>query len=54
VTPAAGWLRVIADAYGLTERQRLNIIPLLARRTRAMHDFLAQQAARGIQPWTRL
>ncbi len=37
-------LRLIADAYGLTERQRHDIIPLLARRTRAMHAFLA---ARG-------
>jgi hypothetical protein len=47
-------LRLIADAYGLTERQRLDIIPLLARRTRAVHDFLAGQAARGTQPWTGL
>jgi hypothetical protein len=47
-------LRLIADAYGLTERQRLDIIPLLARRTQAMHDFLAGQAARGVQPWKRL
>ena len=47
-------LRLIADAYGLAEQQRLDIIPLLARRTMAMHDFLAQQAARGAQPWTRL
>jgi Ser/Thr protein kinase RdoA (MazF antagonist) len=47
-------LRLIADAYGLTERQRLDIIPLLARRTRAMHAFLGREAARGIQPWARL
>lgn len=47
-------LRLIADAYGLTERQRLDVIPLLARRARAMHDFLAEQAGRGAQPWTRL
>ena len=47
-------LRLIADAYDLSERQRLDIIPLLARRTRAMYDFLLQQAARGTQPWTRL
>jgi len=38
----------------LTEQQRADIIPLLARRTRAMHDFLARQAARGAQPWARL
>ena len=47
-------LRLIADTYGLTGQQRLEVIPLLARRTQAMHAFLAQQAARGIQPWTRL
>jgi hypothetical protein len=47
-------LRLIADAYGLTERERVNIIPLLARRTQAMHDFLAEQASRGTQPWARL
>jgi len=47
-------LRLITDTYGLTEQQRLDIIPLLARRTRAMYEFLAQQAARGTQPWTRL
>jgi len=47
-------LRLIADGYGLTEGQRLGIIPLLARRTQAMHAFLAGQAARGTQPWARL
>jgi len=47
-------LRLIADTYGLTERQRLDIIPLLGRRTQAMHDFLARQAAQGNQPWARL
>jgi hypothetical protein len=47
-------LRLIADTYGLTERQRLEVVPLLARRTRAMHTFLAGQAAHGIQPWARL
>jgi Phosphotransferase enzyme family len=47
-------LRLIADTYDLTERQRRDIIPLLARRTLAMHTFLAQQAAQGTQPWTRL
>jgi Phosphotransferase enzyme family len=47
-------LRVIADTYGLTEQQRLEIIPLLARRTEAKHTFLAAQAAHGTQPWARL
>jgi Ser/Thr protein kinase RdoA (MazF antagonist) len=47
-------LRLIADAYGLTGPQRLDIIPLLPRRTRAMYGFLARQAAAGTQPWARL
>ena len=47
-------LRLIADTYGLTERQRLDIIPLLGRRTQAMHAFLAKQAAQGNQPWAQL
>jgi hypothetical protein len=38
----------------LTGQQRLDIIPLLSRRTQAMHTFLAQQAAQGKQPWSRL
>jgi hypothetical protein len=47
-------LRIIADTYDLTERQRRDILPLLARRTDSMHTFLAEQAAQGVQPWTRL
>lgn len=47
-------MRLIADAYGLTEQQRHDIIPLLARRTQAMHAFLVGQAAQGNQPWARL
>jgi hypothetical protein len=51
---AGSRLHLIADAYGLNEQQRLAIIPLLGRRTQAMHTFLAEQAAQGNQPWTRL
>jgi hypothetical protein len=51
---AAHRLRLIADTYDLTERQRHDILPLLARRTHSMHSFLAEQAAQGTQPWTRL
>jgi thiamine kinase-like enzyme len=40
-------LRLIADTYRLTEAQRYQIVPLLARRTQAMHTFLAAQAANG-------
>lgn len=47
-------LRLMADAYGLSEQERLDIIPLLGRRALAMHTFLAGQAARGDQPWARL
>jgi hypothetical protein len=47
-------LRLMSDAYGLTESERLDLIPLLPRRTQAMQDFLAQQAAQGTQPWVRL
>jgi Phosphotransferase enzyme family len=44
-------LRTFADAYGLDEAQRRELVPLLARRTRAMYHFLAGQAAAGVQPW---
>jgi hypothetical protein len=47
-------MRLFADAYGLNQSERLELIPMLARRTKAMHDFLAGQAAVGAQPWTRL
>jgi aminoglycoside phosphotransferase (APT) family kinase protein len=47
-------LRVLADAYGLTERERVELVPLLARRAESMRTFLAEQSARGAQPWTRL
>lgn len=51
---AARRLRILVDAYGLDERQRRDLVSLLARRARSMHDFLAEQAAVGTQPWTRL
>lgn len=44
-------VRVFADAYGLDEPQRRELVPMLARRTRAMYDFLARQARAGVQPW---
>ena len=49
---AALRVRAFADAYGLDEAQRRELVPLLTRRTRAMHDFLARQASAGVQPWT--
>lgn len=47
-------LRIFADAYGLDEAERRRLVPLLGRRTRAMHDFLREQAALGTQPWATL
>jgi hypothetical protein len=47
-------LRLFADAYGLDEPQRRQLVPLLGRRTLSMHDFLAREAAAGHQPWAGL
>ncbi|HEV2451966.1 MAG TPA: hypothetical protein VGS62_08560 [Streptosporangiaceae bacterium] len=47
-------MRLFAGAYGLDQAQRRELLPLLARRTQAMHDFLAGQAATGAWPWARL
>lgn len=47
-------LRTLVDAYGLGERQRRELVPMLGRRTRSMYDFLATAASNGAQPWTRL
>ncbi|MER5183141.1 phosphotransferase [Streptomyces sp. NPDC002896] len=50
-TDAGDRLRIFADAYGLDEAERRDLVPLLGRRTRAMYDFLRDQAAQGNQPW---
>ena len=47
-------MRLFAGAYGLDQAQRHELLPMLARRTKAMHDFLAGQAAAGTQPWAHL
>ncbi|MBB5868305.1 hypothetical protein F4553_001684 [Allocatelliglobosispora scoriae] len=47
-------LRIFVDAYGLDEAQRRLLVPMLARRTRSMHDFLAAGAASDVEPWARL
>lgn len=44
-------LRAFVDAYGLDGPQRRELAPMLARRTRATHDFLRDQAALGVEPW---
>lgn len=51
---AGARLRTFADAYGLDETERRDLVPLLGRRTRSMHDFLRDQAARGNRPWAAL
>jgi hypothetical protein len=47
-------LRVLAGAYGLDEAGRRALLPLLARRAMSMHQFLAEGAASGVEPWARL
>jgi hypothetical protein len=47
-------MRLFADGYGPDQAQRQELLPMLARRAKAMHDFLAGQAAIGTQPWTRV
>lgn len=51
---AARRTRVFVDAYGLDQSERRALLEILAPRTRSMHDFLADQAVRGTQPWARL
>jgi hypothetical protein len=38
-------MRLFADAYGLDQAQRQELVPMLARRARAMHDFPAGHPA---------
>ena len=47
-------VRVLAGAYGLDEAGRRGLLPLLARRAMSMHQFLAEGAANGVEPWARL
>jgi Ser/Thr protein kinase RdoA (MazF antagonist) len=48
---AASRLRAFVDAYGLDEGQRRALAPMLAVRTGAVHEFLREQAALGVEPW---
>jgi hypothetical protein len=50
----AARLRAFAEAYGLDESERRQLVPMLGRRTRSMYDFLAISAAAGREPWSRL
>lgn len=47
---AAARLRAFADAYGLAEPERRDLVPMLTRRTRSMYDFLRAQAMAGNRP----
>jgi hypothetical protein len=49
-----GRLRTLVDAYGLEERQRRELVPMLGRRARSMYDFLADAASSRAEPWARL
>lgn len=51
---AASRVRVFADAYGLDESQRHELVPMLTRRALSMRDFLARQARARVQPWLSL
>lgn len=51
---AVSRVRIFADAYGLDESQRRDLLPLLARRAQGMRDFLARQASLHVQPWLAL
>jgi thiamine kinase-like enzyme len=51
---AVARLRVFAGAYGLDEPERRDLVPMLSRRARSMHDFLRAQATEGNQPWADL
>jgi Ser/Thr protein kinase RdoA (MazF antagonist) len=47
-------IRLFADAYGLDEPERRELVPLLGQRALAMHTLLRDGAARAEQPWARL
>ncbi|WP_338201313.1 phosphotransferase [Candidatus Nephthysia bennettiae] len=47
-------LRAFVDAYELDEPGRRELVPMLGRRARSMHDFLEAAAAEGREPWARL
>lgn len=47
-------LRTLVDTYGLDESERCELVDLLGQRTRAMYDFLAEQAGKGVEPWAQL
>ncbi|RKN09810.1 aminoglycoside phosphotransferase family protein [Streptomyces radicis] len=51
----AARLRRFVDAYGLAgEAERRALVPLIAARSRAMHDFLRAGREQGREPWATL
>lgn len=54
VAESAARLRAFADGYGLDERSREALAPMLGRRARAMYDLLCEGARLGRQPWARI
>jgi Ser/Thr protein kinase RdoA (MazF antagonist) len=47
-------VRALADGYGLSEAQRLELPPLIGAHSRAMFELLRSSALTGRQPWARL
>jgi Ser/Thr protein kinase RdoA (MazF antagonist) len=47
-------VRALADGYGLTAQQRLELPPLIGAHSRAMFDLLRTSSLTGRQPWARL
>lgn len=51
---AARRLSAMVDGYALDPAGRARLVPMLAARTRSMHDLLVRGRATGTQPWARL
>ncbi|TQS46049.1 hypothetical protein [Cryptosporangium phraense] len=51
---AAERLAALVDGYGLGTADRGLLVPMLARRTRAMVDLLLDGAERDIRPWAQI
>ncbi len=51
---AADRLARFADGYGLTEQQRVELLPLLAARSERMYEYLDAMRVTGESPWIEL
>lgn len=54
VPESAARLQSFVDGYGLAERDRAELAPMLGRRARAMYDLLREGARLGRHPWARI